>query len=210
MTNHADELVVFGASGHAKVVIDVIEKIGKKVVCIIDDNPELRGKEFFGYRVSGGRNLMAGFADATCIIAIGSNTSRMAVATWLEVHGYSLTDSLVHPSAQIGRGVRLGAGTVLMAGSVVNPDTFVGHSVIINTGATLDHDCTVGDAVHIAPGATVCGGVTVGEATLIGAGAVVHPNIVIGRNVTVGAGATVLTNVPDGAIVVGTPARSIV
>lgn len=207
-----ERVVIFGASGHAKVVIDVLEKQARaRVEFLADDDPALHGQVFYGYRIVCGRNELqarcSGTSDLRCIVTIGDNLARAEVASWLKAHGLSLARAAVHPSAQLARGVSVAAGSVLMAGGVVNSDVVIGHNVIVNTGATIDHDCVIGDAVHVAPGATLCGSVSVGDFTLVGAGAVVHPNVRIGRNVIVGAGATVLENVPDGATVVGTPAR---
>ncbi len=202
---------IFGASGHAKVVIDILELVGNLVVeFLVDDNRDLWGEQFFGYTVIGGREaLLAKEMNLECngIVAIGSNQTRKRVASWLAGHGYQLA-STVHPSACLGRGVRLGAGTVLMAGAVINSDTLIGDNVIVNTGATVDHDCRVMDSVHVAPGVHVCGGVTIGSGTLVGAGSTIAPGIAVGKDVVVGAGATVVSSVADGVIVMGTPAKA--
>jgi sugar O-acyltransferase (sialic acid O-acetyltransferase NeuD family) len=208
-----EELFVFGASGHAKVIVDIIEQQGiYRVGFILDDNPELWDREFYGYRVAGGRDVLLSRGKnsglSRGIVAIGSNRARASVAGWLVQNGFQLA-SVIHPGAAISRGVSIAAGTVVMAGAVINADTTIGDNVIINTGATIDHDCTVGNCVHIAPGATLCGTVTVGDGTFICAGAIVIPNLHIGASVVVGAGATVVRNVPDNVMVVGTPARQI-
>lgn len=206
-------LAIIGAKGHAKVVIDVIEKQGvAHISMIVDDNPDLHGQEFYGYRIMGNRSeLLAqrGRCGIEYLIAIGDNHIRAELAAWAETHGLRLAAPAIHPSAQIGRGVFISEGSVLMAGCLVNSDAFIGRNVIVNTGASIDHDCRIGDNTHIAPHATLCGNIVLGQETLIGAGAVIHPNITIGSNVVVGAGSTVLTDIPDGKTVVGTPARII-
>ena len=98
---------------------------------------------------------------------------------------------------------------MVMQGSVVQSCAHIGKHCIVNTGASVDHDCEVADFVHIAPHATVLGGVKIGEGSWIGAGAVVKQYVTIGRNCMIGAGAVVLENVPDGATVVGVPAKEI-
>lgn len=207
------ELIIIGASGHAKVVIDIIEKQGvARISMIVDDNADLHGHEFYGYRIMGDRNDLLtreGNSRIECLIAIGNNQNRAELAAWAVSHGLRLASPAIHPSAQIGRGVLIAEGSVLMAGSVVNSDTVIGFNVIVNTGATIDHDCRIGDNTHIAPNATLCGNIVLGQNTLIGAGAVIHPNITIGSNVVVGAGSTVLRDIPNGTTVVGTPARII-
>ncbi|MDO8343846.1 MAG: acetyltransferase [Cellvibrio sp.] len=207
-------ILIFGASGHAKVVIDIVEKAGLFSVCTLaDDDPALRGAWVYDYEVMGGKSdLLANRIKLTqtcSIVAIGNNRIRTELAAWLVSNGSNLCVAIFHPSAQVARGVSVGDGSVVMAGVVINSDTRIGRNVIVNTGAIIDHDCLIGDAAHVAPGATLCGGIEVGERTLIGAGAVLHPNIRIGKDVTIGAGATVLSNVPDGLTVVGTPAKQV-
>ncbi len=211
MSVAARKIIIFGASGHAKVVIDVVEKQGAaRIEFLADDNVELHGQEFYGYRVMGGRRELQArlsCAGMECLIAIGNNRIRAELTSWIEAHGFRLATPSIHPSAQLARGTTIAAGSVLMAGTVLNADTAIGRNVIVNTGATIDHDCRIDDNVHIAPGATLCGNIAVGSGSFVGAGAVIHPNITLGSNVVVGAGATVLRDVPDGKTVVGTPAR---
>jgi sugar O-acyltransferase (sialic acid O-acetyltransferase NeuD family) len=211
MTNN--NIVLIGASGHAKVVIDIIQKSkNADIAFIIDDNPSLKGASLCGYPIIGGRSELAaqnaGKDGMNVIVAIGNNTIRQAMAVWAKNLGFSLL-AAVHPSAQIGRGTLIAPGSVVMAGAVINADSIIGENVIVNTSASIDHDCRIGDGVHISPGCHICGGVTIGEGSLIGAGATIIPNIKIGRNVIVGAGSTVLDNVADGLTVVGSPAREI-
>jgi sugar O-acyltransferase (sialic acid O-acetyltransferase NeuD family) len=217
MTNNAmtqrEKVFVVGASGHAKVIIDILERQGKhEIAFLIDDDPMLKGKDVYGYRVLGDRlellSCHSAYPGIRGIVAIGSNRVRKTVACWLKEGGFELV-SAIHPSAQLGRGVTIGDGSVVMACAVINSDTVIGTNVIINTGATVDHDCTIGNYAHIAPGVTLCGTVTIGDGSFIGAGATVIPNITIGRNVMVGGGATVVDRIPDGVTVVGTPARAI-
>ena len=190
-------------------MIDIIERQELyDIAFLIDDDPALKGKAVYGYNVLGGKAELVARRNAVIggIVAIGSNKARAKVAAWLAENGFSLI-SVIHPSAQIARGGLLGAGTVVMAGAVINSDARIGDNVIVNTRASIDHDCMVGDCVHLAPGATLCGTVTIGEGTFVCAGATIIPNLKIGRNVTVGAGSTVLRDVPDGVTVAGCPAR---
>lgn len=203
----AEKIFVFGASGHSKVVIDIIEKQGLyEIAFLVDDDLSLKGSRVFGYHVIGGKNELAGRGVDRGVVAIGSNSARRSVAAWLTQNGYRLI-TVQHPSAQVARGVTLGKNCVVMAGAVVNSDAKIGNDVIINTKASIDHDCLIGDGVHIAPGSTLCGTVEVGAGTFICAGATVAPNLKIGSDVVVGAGATVISDVPDSVLVVGTPAR---
>jgi len=204
-----EKILIYGASGHAKVVIDIIEKQGIFTVeFLVDDDPVLKGKNFFGYRIIGGKADLLATTDAPGkgIVAIGSNVARRKVSAWLVEQGIERITA-VHPSAQISRGVKIGNGTVIMAGVSINADTVIGDDVIVNTRASVDHDCCIADYVHLAPGSTLCGAVSVGTGTLVAAGATVIPNLTIGENVIVGAGAVVIRDVPDSVVVVGNPAK---
>lgn len=204
-----EKIFVFGASGHAKVVVDVIERQGAyEIEFLVDDDPALKGSTVYGYRVIGGKQELIDSGVRRGIVGIGSNKARCNVSAWLAAQGMELV-SAVHPSAQIARGVTIGSGSVVMAGAVINSDAAVGYDVIINTGATVDHDCSIGDGVHIAPGATLCGTVTVGAGSFICAGATVIPNLFIGKGVVCGAGSTVIKDVPDDITVAGTPAKQL-
>jgi len=193
-------------------VLDVIEREQRyQVAFLLDDAAAGSEKVWFGYRVAGGREVLASSKPpevSSAVVAIGQNLARLEVADWLTDHGYALI-STVHPSAVISRGVTIAEGSVLMAGCVINSDSRIGANVIINTGATVDHDCEIADGVHIAPGSNLCGGVIVGRGTLIGAGSTVIPGISIGSNVVVGAGSTVVKDILDGEKVAGTPAQSL-
>ncbi|HEY8265414.1 MAG TPA: acetyltransferase [Steroidobacteraceae bacterium] len=186
----SESLVLIGASGHAKVVIDIVEKEGRfKIAHLLDDNPALHGKDFFGYRVAGATDTILARAQLV-LVSIGDNAVRARIANRLRDGGLAFAQA-IHPSAQIGRGATIGAGTVVMAGAVVNADAKIGENVIINTGASVDHDCIVESGAHIAPGARLCGGVRIGAGTLVGAGAVLIPGVQVGANTVVPAGTTV-------------------
>jgi sugar O-acyltransferase (sialic acid O-acetyltransferase NeuD family) len=209
MNDKLQPMFVFGASGHAKVVIDIIEKQGAyRIAFLADDDAGLKGTLMYGYRIIGGRNELRASQIRQGIIAIGSNRGRDRVAAWLASYGCELV-SAIHPSAQIGRGVCMGFGSVVMAGAIINSDTGIGSNAVVNTRASIDHDCIIEDVVHIAPGATLCGNVYIGSGSIIGAGATILPNLRIGSNTIVGAGSTVTGDLPSNCTAVGTPARII-
>lgn len=204
-----EDVFVFGAGGHAKVVLDVIEKQGLyRTVGLFDDNASLQGTEFYGYQVIGGREkLLADNRSPTlrrCIVAIGDNRARLELAEWMSRNGFELVTA-VHCSSQVARGVILGGNTVIMAGTVINSDTTIRDSVIINTAATVDHDCLIHSGVHIAPGCHLCGGVTVGKESFLGAGTIIIPGITVGAHAVIGAGSVVVNDVPDHAVAKGVP-----
>ncbi|MCP2037715.1 acetyltransferase [Chryseobacterium sp. HSC-36S06] len=193
-------MIVFGASGHSKVVLDVLLSNGIEVEKVIDDSPKT--SEIFGIRVEKAENI-APSGDA--IIAVGSNMSRKRISErWLFNY-----QSVHHPSAAVSPFAKIGAGTVVMPQASINADTAVGKHCIINTGAVVEHDCLVGDFAHVAPNASLAGGVVVGEGAHIGIGACVIQGITIGKWALIGAGAVIIKDVPDFATVVGNPGKII-
>lgn len=190
---------LYGASGHAKVIRDIIRAQGGDVELLYDDNPAI--ETLCGVRVDRPDNV-----TGPLIISIGNNAIRKKIAGKLDHVEFGRA---IHPSAIISPSAKIGEGTVVMAGTVIEPETKIGKHCIINTQASVNHECVIGDYVHISPGATLCGDVHVGAGSWICAGAVIVQGIRIGRNCTVGAGSVVLKDLPDGSTAVGVPARII-
>lgn len=191
---------LFGASGHAKVIKDIIEAQGSKVNCLFDDNPHYDNIHGCPVYKSTETNIYG-----PMIISIGSNKVRQIIADRYKVD-YA---TAIHPSAMISNSVKIGEGSAVMHGAIIQSDANIGKHCIINTGASIDHECTIADFVHVSPHATLCGNVQVGEGSWIGAGATIIPGIKIGKWCTIGAGATVINDIPDNSVVVGSPAKEI-
>ncbi len=193
-----ERINLFGASGHGKVIMDIIRSQGDSIGCFYDDNPHC--PDIHGVRVF---KTPETSVEGPLIISIGSNRIRKMLSERYQV-GYSRA---IAPGAIIASNVKIGKGTVVMQGAIIQTDTEVGEHCIINTGASVDHECRLEDFVHISPHATLCGDVHVGEGTWIGAGAVVIPGVRIGKWCTIGAGSVVLRDVPDGVTAYGNPCR---
>lgn len=191
-------MYLYGASGHAKVIIEILEAGGITVDGLLDDNVQLQ--QLWEYKVFR-PDLFDQYEGNEFVISIGSNKIRQQIAGRLPVH----YGKAVHPKAIISRRAAVGDGTVIMGGVTVNADTVIGKHCILNTNASVDHDCRLGDFVHISPNVAVCGGVTIGEGSHIGAGAVIIPGVKIGHWAVIGAGCVVIRNVEDGQVVVGNP-----
>ncbi|NEM97612.1 acetyltransferase [Pontibacter burrus] len=194
-------MYLFGASGHAKVIMDILQSMAMPVTGLFDDNPAI--KELNGASVLG--KYMGQELDAELIISIGDNGIRARVANKLQVQ----FGRAIAKSATVSNTSEIEEGTVVMQGAIIQASTLVGKHAIINTRASVDHDCRVGDFAHISPGAVLCGNVQVGEGTHIGAGAIVIPNLTIGKWCKIGAGSVVTKDIPDFSTAVGNPARII-
>lgn len=184
-------MYLYGASGHAKVIIDLLESKGITVDGLIDDNPAI--DSLLGYRVE---HTFHG--QSPLILSIGSNRIRKILDHRLQ----TAWGRAIHPAAIVSPRATVGEGSVIMAGAILQVDVMVGRHCIINTGTSVDHECEIGDYVHLSPHATLCGNVHVGEGTWIGAGATIIQGVKIGRWCTIGAGSVVTKDVPDATLYV--------
>jgi len=191
-----EKVYLYGASGHGKVIKDILEAHGIEVVAFIDDNQAL--SRFCDKPVMHNPEGLS-----PMIISIGINQMRKKIVEKLSCE----FGKAIHPSAIVSPSAQIGEGTVVMPGAIINADVVIGKHCIINTGASIDHECVIGDYCHIAPHVTLCGQVHVGEGSLIGVGASVIPCMEIGKWCTIGAGAAVIEDVLDNATVVGVPAK---
>lgn len=196
------KVLLYGASGHGKVVLDILQAQGIVVDCICDDNPKYT--HIHGVPVVP-TDAVNWVENNVMLFSIGNNAIRAALAQ--RYVGPFLT--ALHPQAIISPQASIGEGSVVMAGVVINTDARIGVHSIINTGATLDHDCVVGDFVHISPGVSLAGNVTIGSGTHVGIGACVIQGVTIGKGCTIGAGAVIIRDVADDAVVVGNPGKII-
>ena len=198
-----NQLMVFGAGGHAKVVVDCIEAQGKYMTSEILDDEEVL--QFIGNYKVNLRNKNSNYDSFNAIVAIGNPIHREQVVNQLKSN-FIMT---IHPSAIVSKHAQLGEGCQVFAAAVINAGAIIGNHSIINTGAIVEHDCELGDYVHIAPNATLGGNVKVGTKAHIGIGATIIQNITIGKNAIIGAGAVVLDDIPDNCTAVGIPAKPI-
>jgi sugar O-acyltransferase (sialic acid O-acetyltransferase NeuD family) len=196
-------MYLFGASGHCKVIIDIIQKSNLEVIeNIIDDNPVKDKINNILIIKTPNDNF---FEGKSLIISIGNNEIRKKISRRISAN-YLVA---IHPNSILASNVSVAEGSVIMAGAIINADVVIGKHSIINSGAVIEHDCILGDFVHISPGVCLAGNVKVGEGTQIGIGAIIIQGVKIGKWAIVGAGAVIIRDVPDYAVVVGNPGKII-
>lgn len=207
-----DKIIIIGAGGHSKVLIDLIQQADNfNLVGLTDKNLPI-GKKVLGIPVLGNDAILPNLiAKGIKLAAVGvgsikDNKIRKKLYEQALNLGFVLPP-LKHPSAIIAKNVQIEAGVQIMAGAIIQTNAKIGKNTIINTGAQIDHDCLIGQNVHIAPGAMVSGGVVVEDGAFVGVGAIIIQNITIGQGAIVGAGAVVIKNVPAKTQVVGVPAK---
>jgi UDP-perosamine 4-acetyltransferase len=208
MTNDRSPLVVMGAGGHAKVIVDMLlERAEFWLAGCITHETDVT--DVLGLPILGGDDALSRvFASGVrhAFVAIGNNRVRADRMQHARGIGFTIVNAISRHAIVSSR-VTLGAGIAIMPGAVINVDTVVGDGAIINTGATVDHDCRIGAFAHIAPGTHLAGNVTVGEGAFLGVGTSVIPRRAIGSWTTIGAGSAVVRDIGEGVTAVGVPAR---
>lgn len=188
-------LVLIGAGGHAKVVLGLLQALGRDVIGVCD--PELARAaipDWRGLRVIGNDEALEAWSSHAVELAngVGPSPAGRHVRQRLHAHyaqrGFRFPP-LVHPNAIVDASATVAAGAQVMAGAVLQADVVVGEFSVVNTGAQLDHDCRIGQHAHVAPGAVLCGGVTVGSRAFLGAACTILPGLDIGDDCVVAAGA---------------------
>lgn len=204
-----EKVVLIGAGGHAKVIIDILNQNGNyEIIGCLDKSYREKGK-ILGCDVIGDDSMIPKLYSRgikKAFVALGDNKLRHRISKNLISRGFSLVNAISEKS-YIARSVRLGSGIAVMAGAVINPDTIIGDNVIINTNVSIDHDCNIGESCHIAPGANLSGNVSIGVGTFLGTGCKVRDKINIGEWSVVGVGSAVVGDIPSHSLAYGVPAR---
>lgn len=198
------KLYIFGASGHGKVIAELVSNKNCKIEALFDDLPK---SDNLGYiPIYNSDEIIEPAPDVALIIAIGNNQTRKNIS--LRLNDYNFFSS-IDKSAYVSPTATLGIGTVVMLRAIINTDAKIGNHVIINTAAIIEHDCVIDDFVHISPNVTLSGNISIGLGSHLGSGAIVIPGVKIGKWCTIGAGTVVINDIPDGATVVGNPGKII-
>jgi acetyltransferase EpsM len=198
------KLYVFGASGHGKVVAELLSNTNCKIEALIDDSP--KSANLNSIPIINSLEIVKPASDVAMIIAIGNNLIRRKIS--VRFSDYEFFTS-IHKTAFVSPSATVGLGTVVMVHAIINADAKIGKHVIINTAALIEHECSIADFVHISPKVILSGNVSIGLGSHLGSGVIVIPGIKIGKWCTIGAGTVVINDIPDGATVVGNPGRII-
>lgn len=204
-------LIIIGAGGHAKVLIDALKLLGAPILGISENNPALVNTGLLGVPVICNDGELKKYPPESVTLvnglgAVKDTSLRREVFNRLKMLGYAFSQ-VIHPSAVISADARLAEGVQVMAGAVIQPGTKIAENTIVNTRTSVDHDCQIGSHVHLAPGVTACGNVEIRDSVHVGSGATIIQGIIVGPYSLIGAGTLVRENVPAGSTVIGVPGR---
>ncbi len=207
-------MIIMGAGGHAKEVVEVLlgAGIAAGAIALFDDFRPDGNNLFLGtYPIlTTEAALKARFkTDPAFVPGTGKPALRHALVQRATTLGGTPANAIA-ATARIGsHQVQLGTGLNVMEFTLISDSSTVGNGVLLNTGAYIHHDVTVGQYAELSPGARCLGGTTIGAFTQIGANAAILPGVTVGNHVQVGAGAVVTKNLPDHCMAAGVPAKII-
>jgi UDP-perosamine 4-acetyltransferase len=198
-------VVILGAGGHAKVLIEALRLSGVHLLGVVDSHRPVGTVCYDGLRVLGNDRFVLDYSvdEVDLINGLGSlpgQHQRKRLYEDFVKHGFRFA-SVVHPTAVVSRDVTLAQGVQVLARSVISPAANIGENTIVNTGAIIEHDCVIGSHNHLAPGVVLSGEVTTGEAVHVGTGAMIVQGLSIGANCVVGAGVVVTRDLPQRATI---------
>jgi len=209
-----EKILIVGSSGHAKVIIDIFEKKNNcEIIGLIDSFKSLN-ENTFEYKVMGKEedlpSILSNTPDCKIFVAIGDNKTRGEVVNKIKGILPSIEFiSAVHPSAQIGKNVKIGQGVAIMAGTIINSDCVIEDFSIVNTKASIDHDSKMLEFSSVGPNVTTGGNVNIGKYSMVGISATISNGISIGDHAIIGAGSLLIKDCKDHMIMYGSPAKEI-
>lgn len=194
-----NDIILIGAGGHAKSIIDSIERCNQYHIIGFTDITYV--DKYRGYPYLGKDDVLKSYFEKGvkyAFITLGflGETSSIRTLLYERVKkiGYRLP-VIIDPSATVASDIEIDEGTFIGKGCIVNSAARVGKMCIINTGAIVEHDNQIGSYSHISINSTLCGGVTVGEYTFIGANATILQGKNIGSRSIIGAGSIILKDI---------------
>ncbi len=170
-------MIVIGAGGHARVLLDLLNVAQKKVLGVTDMKPDQVDRSKLKVPLLGTDEVIFKHKPDEIMLVNGIGTvevdpRRANIFKQFKEKSYRFA-TLIHPSAIIAGDVQIEEGAQIMAGVIIQTGSRIGQNAIINTRVSIDHDCIIGDHAHLAPGVVLSGSVVIGEGCHLGTGVVV-------------------------------------
>ena len=204
----SNEILILGAGGHAKVVIDILNSQKEKIKGLLDDDKSLLGDKIMGEKVIDTIGALDDYSarEFQTIISIGSPSIRSDIYREVKDMGFEFSRA-IHPGASISEFSSIDEGSIVNTGVSIHPDVDIKHNVILGMNATVSHDTVIEPHCHISPGVNITGNSYIGEGAELGTGCVILPGCSVEDNAVIGAGAVVTEDIPANSTAIGVPAK---
>ena len=198
-------IVIIGAGGHGRAVLDVAISSGSKVLAFID--AAKAGQDMLGVPIIAQADDIPLPPDCAFFVAIGDNVLRQSIVekTQREMPGHE-SAILIHDTSYVSPLASISPGCVVMANAFVGPNCDIAEGCILNTGSQIDHDGIMGAFSSLGPKSCLGGTVKIGARSIVGIGATVKHGLQIGDDSLLAANAYLHRSMPDGAVYTGAPA----
>ena len=208
------KVVIFGSSGHAKVIVDIIESNNNFELIGFIDKFIPSETIVLNYKVIGDElilpKLMNDYKFNQGVVGIGDNFVRSKVVDFVKRIAPDFQFiNCIHDSAKISNHCELGVGNVVMPGVSINASTIISDHCILNTNSSLDHDCRMANFSSLAPNSAVGGNCSIGQFSYVGIGASIFHGVSIEDNCIVGGGSILNKNTICDSNYYGIPAKRI-
>ncbi len=204
------DIILIGGGGHCKACIDVIEESGFYDIKGIVDVRDKIGHTILGYKIiDEDKNIGKYLNNNSFLITVGfikSPDLRVKLFNEIKNKG-GVFPVIISPKAQVSKHATIQQGTIIMHGTVVNADVFIGENVIVNNLALIEHDVTIGNHTHVSTGSRINGGCKIGEKCFIGSGTIINQGISVCSDVIIGSGSLVRKDIDKPGVYTGNPLK---
>ena len=205
-TNRAERVLIVGGGRGAVQVLDVLWRAGRqRPVAIVDDSPEMIGKQIMGLKVIGTLAevpdlLKEGVFDAAVISFSNALEARAKAFEKLSAAGVRFTNA-IDPSVQVHMNVSIGTGNVVIANSRLGACAMVGNNNFLSAYTNLEHHNVLGSHCTFGPGVMTSSRVMIGDKIRLGTGVFIEPGVKIGSESIIASGSIITADVPTKSIV---------
>lgn len=205
-----ERIIIIGAGGHARPVIESARVAGFDLIGVVDINYKGQKENILSVDVLGGFEYLESVDKEvnSLFLAIGDNKKRREIYEEYNKKGFKFA-TIIHPDANVSKSAKIGKGSLISVGATIGAESLVGDNVIVNTGTIIDHNSIIGNHSHIAPGCSIAGKVSIGKLVFVGIGSAIIDNIKVGERTVIGAGTVVIKDLEKSSVYVGNPARKI-
>jgi sugar O-acyltransferase (sialic acid O-acetyltransferase NeuD family) len=206
----SERILIFGSSGHARSIAEILERLDYEIVGFIDSYLP-KGQKVLNYKTIGNEKTLINceklYGTTNVAIGVGDIKGRYNVVEKIRILNPNINfPAIISPEATISKYAKIGDGTVIFSNSLVNVECVIGKFCIINSASIVEHNTQIYDFCTISPGVNIGGNVIIDKFSFIGSSATIIQKRTIGKHAVIGAGATVTKNIPENVLAVGMPA----